>query len=292
MAAFHTPVEKIIHKTGESPFSLHHTVLPTGETNALYLHCHPEAEFLYLEKGEVLFTIENQSFSLKAGDGIFIPPGLIHSAIRTASSNTPCSYFAIVFEFSHLEKLFSQGTSYFQAIYGNRADCIYVINQNNPENIHLLSNLQTVFRFYQCDPNTCELAIHGILLLCWQELYNHHLHRLTPLGTVSKNLQSELQKAQDYIWAHFSENVSLSDLAISAGFSESYFCHAFKSCTGYTPFEYLNRARIIKSCELLSQTSKKITEIASLCGFNNISYYNRMFSRIMGVTPSAYRKKS
>ena len=52
---------------------------------------------------------------------------------------------------------------------------------------------------------------------------------------------------------------------------------------------HLNRLRIVKSCEMLLRTDKKITEIASLCGFNNISYFNRTFYKIMGISPSGYR---
>ncbi|MGN6712236.1 helix-turn-helix domain-containing protein [Anaerocolumna jejuensis] len=51
-----------------------------------------------------------------------------------------------------------------------------------------------------------------------------------------------------------------------------------------------NISSLIKSCGYLINTSKKITDIAALCGFNNISYYNRDFIRIIKISPAAYRK--
>ena len=57
-----------------------------------------------------------------------------------------------------------------------------------------------------------------------------------------------------------------------------------------SPFEYLNYIRIIHASKLLKSTKKLITDIASECGFDNISYFNRVFKRIMGITPNAYRK--
>ena len=94
----------------------------------------------------------------------------------------------------------------------------------------------------------------------------------------------------DYMQEHYQEALTLPLLAGISGYSESYYCHNFSSFTGSTPFEYLNRIRIVKACELLNSTDKKITDIASLVGFNNISYFNRTFARIMGFTPSSYRK--
>ncbi len=89
--------ENIIHKTGSSPFSLHRTIIEPEQNNALYLHCHPEAELFLLESGTLEFHIENHSFELKPGDGIFIPQGMLHNALRPKDYHNPIKYYAIVF---------------------------------------------------------------------------------------------------------------------------------------------------------------------------------------------------
>ncbi len=285
------PLENIIHRTGASPFSIHQTILDPLETCALYLHCHPEAELFLLDEGEVLFHIENHSFSLQAGDGIFIPPNLIHWADRNSEPKSSCSYRAIVFSIELLEQFFSSHKQYFAPIYYNRLQCIYPIFCSNRTNETLLHCIKQMLSHHNQALETYELAMSGLLLLCWQELYNVCFSQLTPPSNTD-NIQTHIQKSLDYIFLHYNEALSLSTLAKEAGFSESYFCHSFKEFTGYSPFEYLNRVRIANSCELLTQTNKKITEIALLCGFNNISYFNRIFYRLIGHSPSDYRKET
>ena len=89
-------IEQILHQTQSRPFSLHHTVVYPNMTSALYLHCHSEMEFFYLEQGNVQFQIEDAKFTLQAGDAIFIPPNLLHSAKRMGDPTEDCSFYAIV----------------------------------------------------------------------------------------------------------------------------------------------------------------------------------------------------
>lgn len=284
------PVENIVHRTDTRPFSLHRTCLAPGESCALYLHCHPEAELFYLEKGSLCFYVENRSFHLEAGEGIFIPPNLIHNAVNRSAESVSCCYRAAVFSADMLEKtLPSYCQPYFRSLRTARMDCIYPIFARRPENAALLSLLPSLFHLQGDSLSQWELSFTGLLMLCWQELYNLCFsHVETPSS--HRALGAELQNCLDYMQAHFAEPLTLAEFAASAGLSESYFCHSFKKFTGYTPFAYLNRIRIVKSCELLQDSGKKITDIALLCGFNNISYFNRTFYKVMKMTPSAYRK--
>lgn len=281
------PLENIIHRTGANPFSIHYTGIATADNNALYLHCHPEAEFFLLEKGELLFHVENQSFPLHAGDAIFIPPNLIHSAER--SRQTPCGFHAIVFSTELPEQFFTSHKQFFAPLYQNRLQCIYPIYSSVPDNRLLLQHLNTMLAYQNTPLETYELAMIGTLLICWQELFNLSFSHINTTPD-PEALQVQLQKSLDFILMHFAEPISLTELSNQSGYSEGYFCHSFKSFTGYSPFEYLNRVRIAKSCDLLIQTNQKITDIALQCGFSNISYFNRTFHRLIGHTPSAYRK--
>lgn len=92
------------------------------------------------------------------------------------------------------------------------------------------------------------------------------------------------------ICSFIDQNITLEELAEYAHLSEGQFCRSFKELTGMTPFRYLIRYRILQSCNQLLLTDKKVTEIALSCGFNNISYYNRAFFKIMRMTPTEYRK--
>lgn len=283
------PLESVVHRTSSRPFSLYRTTVNPGETCALYLHCHPEAELFYLEQGTVDFQVESHSFSLRAGEGIFVPPGLIHSAANPTGS--PCCHRAVVFDLNLLEQSLSPYCQpYFAPLQLRRIDCVYPVTRDKVKNARLLALLPHIFSLQAPELARYELSLIGSLLLCWQELYNLCFSGLS-LDPSEHSLYQEIQKSLDFLQEHFSEPLTLKELSEKAGFSESYFCHRFRDYTGYTPFSYLNRLRIVKSCELLTGTDKKITEIATLCGFNNISYFNRTFQKLAGASPSDYRRR-
>lgn len=281
------PLENIVHRTGLRHFSLHHTIVPLEDKSALYLHCHPEAELFYMEQGDVRFFIESQKLVLHQGDGLFIPPDLIHHAEH--EPGTECKFYAIVFSTDMLEEsLPPYCKEYFDALRTQKLNCIYPITDTD-FNRSLRALLPQIFQYFEQDIKTCELTLFGLLLCAWQELYNLHFSVLNEKASFSPT-RAEIQTAMKYIQQNYADAISLSELAAKVGLSDGHFCRSFKNFTGITPFAYLNKIRIIKSCELLSQTNKKITDIAILCGFNNISYFNRVFYRVMGVPPSEYRK--
>ncbi len=70
--------------------------------------------------------------------------------------------------------------------------------------------------------------------------------------------------------------------------SPKYFCHFFKQMTQYTPIEYLNRRRIEAACYRILSGWQSMTELTYECGFSDLSYFIRVFKRIVGVTPKQY----
>jgi AraC-like DNA-binding protein/mannose-6-phosphate isomerase-like protein (cupin superfamily) len=307
-------LENVSHETAARPFSIHHTEVGGDNTNALYLHCHPEAEFYYLEEGDVTFFVEEQSFELHAGDAMFIPPNLIHHASK--ADGMPCNYWALVFSLDWLSGyLGGEGNLYVNTLLDHRQEAIMAIqaseqdNTNqaacterqaiqeadavacgNDANYEILERLKHL-RLYADRPiQEYELRLLGELMISVQEIFN------VVSAKVRYNERTDaarlgVQKGIDYVMAHYDESVTLEALVECSGYSESHFCHRFKSATGYTPFAYLNRVRVIKAAELLVTTNEKITSIASKCGFDNISYFNRVFRKQMHMSPGQYRNQ-
>ena len=80
-------------------------------------------------------------------------------------------------------------------------------------------------------------------------------------------------------------------LAETARLNPQYLCRAFRQVTGKTPIDYLNYYRIECAAEKLCYTNLSVTEIALSCGFNDLSYFNRLFKRHKNASPSAFRKR-
>ncbi len=93
-----------------------------------------------------------------------------------------------------------------------------------------------------------------------------------------------------YIEAHYSEEFSLADLSSMLGLTPSYFSRVFHSTTGMPLFEYINTIRIRKACALLKRTDMSILDIAYAVGYNNLSFFNRYFRKIMNTSPREYKR--
>lgn len=286
--------ETVPHITGTVPFSVHHALIYKGDETALSLHWHPEAELCYLREGEVDFYIEDICLHLSAGEAVFIPPNLLHS-IRADLENEGI-YWALVFSTDMVVSPAdtTRFRKYIQPVsHNNTRFCLHLSPQVSWQKT-VLDDLKRLFVQALSDQHSKQgsdsaLMIEGLIQVIWHSLYRYHFKQLSEQKPQRKT-EDQMLEVVRYIHQHFQEDISLSMLAKTAHMSEGQLCRSFKQLTGSTPFTYLKRHRIIKSCELLLDSDKKISEIATLCGFNNISYFNREFIRIIKEKPSVYRK--
>lgn len=102
--------------------------------------------------------------------------------------------------------------------------------------------------------------------------------------------QSRLQKIFSYVELHYKNEIEISDVADLVNISVPSFCNYFKKATQTTFTEFVNRYRIQKACVLLLD-DKTIAGVCFECGFNNVTYFNKIFKRIMGKTPSEFKSE-
>lgn len=99
-----------------------------------------------------------------------------------------------------------------------------------------------------------------------------------------------VQKAVEYIHGHYVYPISIEEIAADTGLSRSQLYRIFLKHTGKSPKEYLTDFRIAQACRLLKNTQLPITTIAGSVGFDNSLYFSKVFHKIHGVSPSAYRQ--
>ena len=87
------------------------------------------------------------------------------------------------------------------------------------------------------------------------------------------------------------KHLTLSDFAEYAGFSASHLSAMFKNETGHSPLYYFNLLKVRKACELLESTSMKLNQISFKIGITDPFYFSRLFSKMMGMSPKAYRTR-
>lgn len=126
-------------------------------------------------------------------------------------------------------------------------------------------------------------AIESYILL----LYN----RTKSLSEEYSNYHEAVSATVNYILAKYYKEISIEHIANKYGINPKYLGRLFKTQTGESFNNYLNNIRIHHAAQLLAGTKAQIIEVALECGYNNVTYFNRVFKNLKGITPSEYRQQ-
>ena len=117
------------------------------------------------------------------------------------------------------------------------------------------------------------------------------MNKYRPIKDIEKeHLPCWFKSAIAYIENNHKNKLSIDEIAKKAGLSKYHFCRVFKTLTDQTVIQYVNTVRIEKAKQLLKNPYLNITEICFKVGFSDISHFNKIFKRMVGMTPSGYKK--
>ena len=284
--------EKEKHGTAQFPVGLHKLEYPADTDVMFYVHWHQEFEFLVLTEGKVLFTIEDRKYVMNPGDIVFINSNYLHMAKNICGG--VCSFYAIDFSYHVLNEdihsIFSK--KFIRPILNDK----YVFPEFMPVSEDEDKCWQKDIRNYLHEIGECpehelepfELMIRSRILAIW-DILDKNCVRAQKDNDIESRYSERLEPVISYIKENYAYEITLGELAAILPMSEGQFSRVFKQTMKLSPIQYLMRYRILQSCKLLQDTEKKIGEIANLSGFNNISYFNRVFLNTIGCTPKEYR---
>ena len=287
--------EKEKHGTAQFPVGLHKLEYPADTDVMFYVHWHQEFEFLVLTEGKVLFTIEDREYVMNPGDIVFINSNYLHMAKNICGG--VCSFYAIDFSYHVLNEdihsIFSK--KFIRPILNDK----YVFPEFMPVSEDEDKCWQKDIRNYLHEIGECpehelepfELMIRSRILAIW-DILDKNCVRAQKDNDIERRYSERLEPVISYIKENYAYEITLGELAAILPMSEGQFSRVFKQTMKLSPIQYLMRYRILQSCKLLQDTEKKIGEIANLSGFNNISYFNRVFLNTIGCTPKEYRENS
>ena len=136
-----------------------------------------------------------------------------------------------------------------------------------------------------------ELEVHQNLFEFFKILYNNQSEfphsKIQPLDAKT---QIRIQQMIQYIQKHFSEMITLEDLAASANISRSEAGRCFQKYYADTPMSYLIRYRLQQAQKFLLTSTLSVKEISCQCGFSDSSYFVKIFRKHMKRTPAEYRR--
>lgn len=280
------------HGAIDFPLEYYVDELNNYETSHVPWHWHRELEFFTVTEGTVACSIGNIHFNLEVGDGLFVNSGILHKyEPKNAHENTVAKNIVFAPEFIApiSSRIFSQ---YISPILSNHNISYYVFKGiHNWEN-DIMRNLDQIYDFCENKLDIYELKVHALTNEIWQSLYEHR-NKMQTASTDINFFTSQIRIKQmlQYIEENYSNEITLNDIALSANISKSEALRCFKNCLDCSPIKYLIRFRINEAVKLLLIADKSISEIATQCGFEDTSYFNRMFKKELNITPGEYRKR-
>jgi AraC-like DNA-binding protein len=125
------------------------------------------------------------------------------------------------------------------------------------------------------------------------EIFAQHLSLLANQIMIAEGHAEppSVARARAYIREHAGQDLPLGKVAGIVNMSTFHFCKMFHKATGLTFTGYLARTRVEKACNLLLNPHLRVGEIAYECGFGSLGHFNRIFKRMAGMTPTAYRRR-
>ena len=259
------------------------------ENGTFLWHWHPEIELTLVLSGQIEYQIEEHTFILSAGDGVFCNGNALHSGHMHKGQK--CTYLSITF---HPRFLYGYENSILNTKYVNYITSNELWNSLHLEKIvtwqeNVLEYMNKIYDLSQSMPGDFEMQVHMMLLQIWHLLYQHFSAQPNNLQKPKQHLQ-RLRDILLFIENHYTQDISLEDVAKTANICKSECCRFFKKHMGITIFDYILYLRIQNSLPLLKK-SDSITSVAAMVGFSSPSYYSQIFKRYMKCTPLEYTKE-
>ena len=134
------------------------------------------------------------------------------------------------------------------------------------------------------------LEILSILQLLSESIEKELLHNHPVENPHTQKEQGRLRTIYQFLDNHYQRKIKISEVAAMSNLTNAAFCRYFKRMTRLTFTEFVNHYRIDKAKNLLRQDNN-ITETCFQCGFESISYFNKIFKKVTGVNPLAFKKR-
>jgi AraC-like DNA-binding protein len=250
----------------------------------------PFARLYLVTEGEAKVIIDQQAVKLTPGHLYLIPAYTNHSY---ECNGLFCHYYLHIFENNNNESSVMEDWTFPTEVKASEIDeqlmkrlCeinpFLKLPASNPESYDnhqsLLNNIQLNHRRPFCD----KIESRGIIYMLFS--------RFMKTAQIKSNVKDDrIQETLSYIRHHLNEPIDLTTLADIACMSKDHLIRVFKQETGITPNVYITRHKIEKAELMLITTEYPIKSVAEAVGYDDYSYFNRIFKKITGLTPQQYR---
>ncbi|MCM3782262.1 AraC family transcriptional regulator [Neobacillus mesonae] len=251
-------------------------------------HAHSQMELTYVHEGRGLLIIDGKSYSIEPSTLLVFPPFQMHRVQIQVTEEEPFIRSVLQFEPAVLHGYLNDFPSlkdFYQRL---------TLQQANVHPVNAMAETEPVAvlfkQFSSAIRTTSEVNFEenmGIFLLSLM-----HQLKQSPDGESAflKKHNHHVEDVIKWIEKHYMESFRLEVLASELHLSPYHVAHLFKESTGTTIVAYTRATRIRHACSLLRKSTLPLSEIGYRVGIANPSYFSKIFSEIMGVTPLTYRR--
>ena len=255
------------------------------ETRGFKSHWHSSIEVILPVENYYDAKIGNVNYHINPGEILIIPPRELHELIAPQEGVR----FIFLFNINVLAQL--KG---FASVQSMLTQPLHITKDTHPLVYNeVYQTLLDMCKEYISGNPYSELSIFSLLVRMLISLYENHIQTTDLFQNVNLNKHQEyvakFGNLLEYIDNHYTEDLTLEDMADIIGFSKYHFSRLFKQYTNFTFCDYLKHRRIQAAEMLLEQPEYSITEVALQAGFPSISTFNRIFKEYKNCTPTEFR---
>ena len=248
------------------------------------LHFHYYLEIAYCMEGEGVFSSNNRSFKVEAGDITIASANILHTTCGVKEGKTQCTNMYIDLE--DLIKLFPIGEARTSLNVVNESlqDIFCLKGEKYPEIVWIV---QEMIRLNREKIQNFKAQTIGLLYALVFKIYDIFAEKKGS-GTFAGQLP--VMPAIEYIYEHYMEAIKVNELAKICHFNESHFRKVFLEMKGMQPMEYVNSIRIREARRMLLNSADTVRVIGERCGYTSVTTFERNFKQRTGMLPSQWRE--
>lgn len=255
-------------------------------------HWHEEFEIGFVTEGSVVLSCGNRKYQMECGDIFFINSNVLHSMHKN-NTFKQAVFKSIAFRSSIISESINSVfyIKYLLPILSNSNFRECIITKDSSSYQSMLDILSKVWNQVYSEDSDYEINVRNELstLFCILNQFQKNIKETTSPKMPNYLLEKRVQVLLDYIHTHYKDKITIEELAKTASISKTEVLRCFKAIMGLSPISYLNSYRLQRAAHMLMNTEKSIQEIAEGCGFDDNSYFSKLFKRKYHMTPHNYR---
>lgn len=276
------------HTASDFPYNTYLCSIPL-DFQTVPLHWHSEFEIVVIKKGAGLISVDFDKRAVTAGDIVLIRPGQLHSIEQDGSKEMEYENIILKPDLLISGENDLCATKFIVPLMKGEIRCESFLLPPLPCYPEAAECINRIDKLCEKRPEGYQLAVKGLLFQLIFLLVSYRQKKSAEPARHAKSLE-KIKTVLKYVEEHYTDHITINDMASLTFYSKSHFMKFFKAYMGTGFIDYLNDYRLTIAERLLRTSDGSVLEIAEKSGFDNLSYFNRIFKRKYGQSPGRIRK--